>query len=63
MIILWATTFYNANAKQNSLSEIGHFMIILWATTFYNTKANPKHHKVLNLIRQGAAMAVFCKEF
>ena len=63
MVILWATTFYIADAKQNSLSEIGHFMIILWATTFYNTKANPKHHKVLNLIRQGAAMAVFCEEF
>ena len=63
MIILWATTFYNASAKQNSLSEIGPFMIILWATTFYNTKANPKHHKVPSLIRQGAAMAVFGKEF
>ena len=46
MVILWATTFYIANAKQNSLSEIGHFMIILWATTLYNTKANPKYHKV-----------------
>ena len=63
MIILWATTFYNANAKQNSLSEIVHFMMILWATTFYNAKANAKHHKVPSLIRQGPAMAVFCEEF
>ena len=42
---------------------MGHFMIILWAPTIYNTKANPKHHKVVGLIRQGAAMAAFCKEF